>query len=63
MATAMVKNPDEIECTLQFTMKLGDWKRIKKTLGTNAAYVELQVITEIRDLVDQLEKTFYPDAT
>ena len=62
MATAIVKNPDNIECTLQFTMKLRDWKQIKKTLGTNAAYTELQVMNEISDLVYQLEKTYYSDA-
>ena len=59
MATATVKNPDEIQCTLQFTMSLRDWKQIRKTLGTNPAYTELQVMNEIRDLVLQLEKTFY----
>jgi hypothetical protein len=59
MATAQVKNPDNIECTLQFTMKLKDWKQIKKTLGTNAAYTELQIMNEISDLVYQLEKVFY----
>jgi len=61
MATAKVNNPDDITCTLQFTMKLKDWKQIKNTLGTNAAYTELQVMNEISDLVSQLEKTFYSD--
>lgn len=62
MAIAIVENPDEIECTLKFTMKLRDWKQIKKTLGTNAAYTELQVMNEISDLVMQLERTFYNSA-
>jgi len=61
MAKAIIEKPDEIVCTLKFTMKLKDWKQIKKTLGTNAAYVELQVMNEITDLVFQLEKTFYSD--
>ena len=62
MAIAVVKNPGEIQCTLEFTMKLKDWKQIRKTLGTNAAYTELQVMNEISDLVIQLEKTFYADS-
>lgn len=61
MAIAIVENADEIKCTLKFTMKLRDWKQIKKTLGTNAAYTELQVMNEISDLVRQLEKTFYDE--
>lgn len=61
MATAIVENPDSIKCTLQFTMTLKDWKQIKKTLNTNAAYTELQVMNEIRDLIYQLEKTFYSE--
>lgn len=62
MGIAMVKNPDEIECILQFTMKLKDWKQIRETLRTNMAHTELQIIDEISELVDQLEKTFYIDA-
>jgi hypothetical protein len=58
-ALAQVVNPDEIKCTLQFTMTLGDWKQINKTLGLNAAYTELQIMNEIRDLVTQLERVFY----
>lgn len=62
MSIAIVKDPDKIECTLEFTMTLKDWKQIKKTLGTNEAWVELQIINEIRDLVGQLEKTFYSES-
>lgn len=60
MSTARVKNPDEIQCTLEFTMKLGDWIQIRKTLNENAAHTELQIINEIDSLVCQLEHTFYP---
>ena len=60
-ATAAVSSPDEIQCTLTFTMKLGEWKQIRQTLGTNSAWAEMQVITEIRDLTYQMEKTFYPN--
>ena len=56
---AIIDNPDEIVCTLQFKMKLKEWKQIKKTLNSNAAYTELQVMNEITDLVIQLEKTLY----
>jgi hypothetical protein len=58
-ALAQVVDPDEIKCTLQFTMTLGDWKQINKTLGSNAAYTELQIMNQISDLVCQLEKVFY----
>jgi len=59
MSIALIDKPDEIVCTLQFKMKLKDWKQIKKTLSTNAACTELQIINEIRDLVQQLESTLY----
>ncbi len=58
MSVARVVDPDNISCTLEFTMKLKDWKQIRKTLRTNAAYTELQVMSEISDLVNQLERTF-----
>lgn len=61
MSIAEIKNPDEIECTLQFTMKLKDWKQIRKTLSSNANYTELQIMNEIMDLVRQFEKIFYPE--
>lgn len=61
MSTAKVENPDDIKCTLKFTMSLGDWKQINTTLGKHSAYIELQIIDEIRDLVNQLEQTFYND--
>lgn len=61
MGMATVVDPNKIKCTLQFTMALEDWKQVKKTLNTNAAYEELQIMTEITDLVSQLEKTFYSD--
>ena len=59
MSIAIIENPDEIACTLQFKMKLKDWKQINKTLNKNPAYVELQVINEITSLVNQLESTLY----
>ena len=62
MSEAVIENPDEIVCTLQFTMKLKDWKQIKKTLKTNPAYAELELIGDILDLVNQLENTLYSKA-
>jgi len=59
MAIATINNPDKIECTLQFTMTLKDWKGIRKTLENNTAYCELKIINKIRDLTIQLEQTFY----
>ena len=59
MTIAQIKNPDDIVCTMQFTMKLREWKQIKKTLSANAAYAELEIMNEIQDLVCQLEKTLY----
>jgi len=61
MGTAKVMQPDDIKCTLSFTMRLSEWKQIKKTLSSNSHYAELQVMNEISDLVCQLEKTFYSD--
>lgn len=63
MSAAYINKPDEIECTLQFTLKLKDWKQIRETLGSNEAYIELKVINEIRDLVRQMEQTFYVSDT
>lgn len=59
MSTAQIKNADEVVCILQLEMKLKDWKQIRKTLQTNSAYTELQIIYEISDLIHQLEQTFY----
>ena len=58
-AIAKVINPDKIQCMLQLTMTLEDWKRVRKTLNTNATYAEIQVIDGIDDLVCQLEKVYY----
>jgi len=59
MNTAKIKNPNEVDCTLEFTMKLKDWKQIRITLNKNTAYAEMQLISEITDLILQLEKTFF----
>jgi len=59
MAIATIVDPDKIECMLQFTMTLEDWKQIRKTLNSNRAYTEVQVMNEIDNLVRQLEQTFY----
>ena len=59
MDTAKIKNPNEINCTLELTMKLKDWKQIRTTLNKNPAYAEIQLIGEITDLILQLEKTFF----
>ena len=61
MATAKVDNPDKIMCTLTFKMSLQDWRQVKETLNTNRRYSEIQVINEINDLVEQLDKTYYSD--
>ena len=61
MSTAKIVNPDKIQATLSFTKTLSDWKQIKKTLESNRCYTELQVINEIIDLTNKLEKTFYSD--
>ena len=61
MSTAKIVDPDKIKATLSFTMTLSEWKQIRKTLESNRAYTELQVINEIIDLTSQLEKAFYSD--
>lgn len=58
---AVVKNPGEIECTLELTMKLREWKQIRRTLSTKAEYVELKIIKEIDGVIAQLEQVFYSD--
>lgn len=59
METAKVVDPDKIVCELTFSMSLGDWKQIRKTLNSNKTYAEMQLLNEISDLVFQLEKTYY----
>ena len=59
MSVAFVDRPDDIKCTLQFSMSLKDWKQVRKTLQSNTAYTEIQVINEINDLVHKMEQTFY----
>jgi len=62
MSIAKVKNPDNIECTLEFTLKLSDWKKIHNTLLKNSSWAEMELISDITDLVSQLEQTFYVKA-
>jgi len=62
MSTARIEKPDDIKCTLSFTMTLKDWRQIRKTLSTHSNYEELQIIREIDSLIMQLEKTYYPIA-
>lgn len=62
MSLAIIENPDKIECTLQFTMSLGEWKEIRKTLKTEQHYTQLQIINEITNLVSQLERTLLYDS-
>lgn len=61
MGIARVKNPDEMHCTLEFTMRLKDWRHVRRTLQTNAEYEEMKLITEINSLIYQLEQAFYSD--
>ena len=59
MSKAMIENVDDIVCTLQFTMSIADWKRVRKTLGSNAAYAEMRLMREIGDLIRELEQVLY----
>lgn len=61
MSTAIIENPDKIECTLTFTMTLKEWKQIRKTLDSNPSYAELKVTDEIIDLVRKVEQVFFSD--
>lgn len=61
MSIAIIENPDDITCTLKFTMTLKAWKEIRKTLRTNTAYNELQIINEIEDLTYKLENVLYSE--
>lgn len=60
MSSAKIVNPDEVRCTLQFTMSLKDWKQVRTTLNTKGCYAEMQLISEITDLVYQLEGVLCP---
>jgi hypothetical protein len=62
MATATIKKPDDIECVLQFSMTLRNWKYVRETLNQNPAWAEIQVISEINNLVYKLEQTLVADA-
>ena len=59
MSKATIENVDDIECTLEFTLKIKDWKQVRKTLNTNAAYSEMEIVSKITNLVNQLKKTLY----
>jgi len=59
MTNSKVTNPDSIECTIEMTMTIREWKCIRDTLQKNAACLEQQVIMEISDLVEKMGKTFY----
>jgi len=63
MSEAKIENVDNIECTLSFTLKIKEWKQIRKTLNSNTAYAEMELITEIRELVTKPEQVFYIDNT
>jgi len=55
MATAVIEDSDNIECSITITMRLGEWKRVRKTLLSNAAFAELKVINQITNLTNRLE--------
>ena len=59
MSNAMIENADDIKCTLKFTRSLKEWKEIRSTLNENPCYSETQIISEINDLIYQLEKTLF----
>ena len=59
MATATIDKPDNIKCTLKFSMEISEWKQVRKTLNSNAAYTELMIIREIDDLVSKLEQLLF----
>lgn len=61
MGIAKVINPDKIECTLSFTMSLQDWKLVRGTLETSAAYAEMRLIREVNNLVSQIEQTYFDE--
>ena len=61
MTIAEIKNPDDVVCVMQFSMRLSEWKQIRSKLSENSNWAEIQIINEINDLVWQLEKTLYPN--
>jgi len=59
MSTAKIVNPDGIKCTLEFTLTMKEWKKVRVSLSLNPSYAETQIMLEISDLVHQLENTLY----
>jgi len=59
MGTAKVVNPDDIKCSIEFTLTLRDWKKVRETLQKKGDYPELGMLDDISDLIGQLQKTYY----
>ncbi len=61
MGRATIERPDDIKCTLEFSMTLGEWKNVRKTLRNNQAWAENQLIADITDIINKIEQTFHND--
>lgn len=53
-----VEKPNEIEMTLQITMPLGDWRKLKNQLGTG--YPVWRLSEEITFMIKKAEAQFGP---
>lgn len=67
MARMEVKEPDKIKITFWTTMTLDEWKTLREQFKKNqSGYVEWpasDLANDITDMVNQIEKEFYPNKT
>jgi len=52
------EDPEKIKFTLTVTLPLGEWKRVKQTLGPLTCAGE--IYESIQEMINQAEATFFP---
>ncbi len=58
-STFAFTNPDNLECTLNTTMSMKDWKDLRDQLLTGN-FLSGDLHDDITNMVNQAEKVFYP---
>jgi hypothetical protein len=61
-AKAVIEHPDTTEISFTFTMPLGDWKRLRKTIvesKTWTSYPSFKLVEYIDELGREMEKMLY----
>lgn len=54
--------PDEMKFTLEISMTLGDWKKLKDQLVHKQEWPGWSLEDEIQDLISQAERDYFPKA-